>query len=121
MLLKHQNIENVEQFDKTMESTLRQKKMQYLASDMNYQLGFNHAWVALQGTVRESVIDNKTYKQLQATLAQLKAENATLSSEVIELKEKINTQDTPTKPVAKPRSRSKATPKTEQSNDTTNT
>ncbi len=116
MLVKHQNVENTEQFDKTMDAVLRQKRMQYLETDLNYQMGFNHAWVALQGTVRENVIDQNTYKQLQATVSQLKAENATLSTEV-ELLSKNQKTEAPAqeevKPVTtpKPRARSRAKPK----------
>lgn len=91
--LRHQNVENIEQFDKAFNGVLRQRQMQYLATDLNYQMGFNNAWVFLQGTLGETAVNNVTVKRAESKARQLEAENKTLNEEVERLNKLLVEQE----------------------------
>lgn len=106
----HIGIENVELFEKTRLNILRQSNSMYLENNSNYNIGFNHAWVALQGAASESAVESVALKKALARVAQLEAEVKTLESErasvptpVVESGNSTSeSTDTP-EPVKKPR------------------
>ena len=77
----HIGIENVELFEKTRLNILRQSNMMWLEDNTNYNIGFNHAWVALQGAASENVVEGIALKKANQRIQQLEAELATLQDE----------------------------------------
>ena len=77
----HIGIENVELFEKTRLNILRQSNMMWLEDNTNYNFGFNHAWVALQGAASENVVEGIALKKANQRIQQLEAELATLQEE----------------------------------------
>ena len=77
----HIGIENVELFEKTRLNILRQSNMMWLEDNTNYNIGFNHAWVALQGAASENVVEGIALKKANQRIQQLEAELATLQEE----------------------------------------
>lgn len=83
----HKGIENVALFEKTRLNILRQSNMMWLESNTNYNYGFNHAWIALQGAAAETAADNVAHKKLISRISQLEAENATLAADLFTLQQ----------------------------------
>ena len=77
----HKGVENVELFEKTRLNILRQSNMMWLEDNTNYNFGFNHAWVALQGAASENVVEGIALKKANQRIQQLEAELATLQDE----------------------------------------
>ena len=77
----HIGIENVELFEKTRLNILRQSNSMWLEDNTNYNIGFNHAWVALQGAASENVVEGIALKKANQRIQQLEAELATLQEE----------------------------------------
>lgn len=77
----HIGIENVELFEKTRLNILRQSNSMWLEDNTNYNIGFNHAWVALQGAASENVVEGIALKKANQRIQQLEAELATLQDE----------------------------------------
>ena len=77
----HKGVENVELFEKTRLNILRQSNMMWLEGNTNYNFGFNHAWVALQGAASENVVEGIALKKANQRIQQLEAELATLQDE----------------------------------------
>ena len=77
----HKGVENVELFEKTRLNILRQSNMMWLEGNTNYNFGFNHAWVALQGAASENVVESIALKRANQRIQQLEAELATLQDE----------------------------------------
>lgn len=77
----HIGIENVELFEKTRLNILRQSNSMWLEDNTNYNIGFNHAWVALQGAASENVVEGIALKKANQRIQQLEAELATLHEE----------------------------------------
>ena len=77
----HKGVENVELFEKTRLNILRQSNMMWLEDNTNYNIGFNHAWVALQGAASENVVEGIALKKANQRIQQLEAELATLQDE----------------------------------------
>ena len=61
--------------------------MMWLESNTNYNYGFNHAWIALQGAAAETAADNVAHKKLISRISQLEAENATLAADLFTLQQ----------------------------------
>ena len=55
--------------------------MMWLEDNTNYNFGFNHAWVALQGAASENVVEGIALKKANQRIQQLEAELATLQDE----------------------------------------
>ena len=53
----------------------------WLEGNTNYNIGFNHAWVALQGAASENVVEGIALKKANQRIQQLEAELATLQDE----------------------------------------
>ena len=70
----HKGVENVELFEKTRLNILRQSNMMWLEDNTNYNFGFNHAWVALQGAASENVVEGIALKKANQRIQQLEAE-----------------------------------------------
>lgn len=77
----HKGVENVELFEKTRLNILRQSNMMWLEDNTNYNFGFNHAWVALQGAASENVVEGIALKKANQRIQQLEAELATIQAE----------------------------------------
>ena len=77
----HIGIENVELFEKTRLNILRQSNSMWLEDNTNYNIGFSHAWVALQGAASENVVEGIALKKANQRIQQLEAELATLQEE----------------------------------------
>ena len=103
----HKGIENVELFEKTRLNILRQSNMMWLESNTNYNYGFNHAWIALQGAAAETAADNVAHKKLISRISQLEAENATLAADLFTLQQAESRNPTSEPVVVEPPAKSR--------------
>lgn len=82
----HVGIENVDMFEKTRLTLLRQRNMMWLENNTNFNTGFQLAWIALQGTASETATNNVAHKRCDQMVKQLQAENTSLQIENEELR-----------------------------------